>query len=68
MSSALWDPLYFAFDGAIANQVTGVVFTLVLAPCMASWLLWPQKWTALLSILAMLAWIFVGIIGSGIDV
>ena len=62
----LLGPLLFAMDVAPANVWTGIVLTLILLPAIALVAFRPRVWTAAVSILALLAWVFLGIIGDGI--
>jgi hypothetical protein len=59
-------PLLFAMDVAPTNVWTGVALTIVLLPAIALVAFRPRVWTAAVSILALLAWVFLGIIGDGI--
>jgi hypothetical protein len=64
----LYGPLTFVFDVAPANQAWGVVATILLAGCIAAWPVKPRVWTAVISFLGILAWLFFDVIGVGIDV
>jgi len=63
----LWGPLYFVFDSAPINQITGIVLVLVLGAGMIAFPLWPRKLTAAVFIPAILLWLLCGIIGNGIN-
>lgn len=60
-------PLYFAWDVAWENQVTGVVACLLLVPGLLLGLLRPRWWTGLISLVSAILWLLLGAIGSGID-
>lgn len=68
VTKLLWGPLYFVLDVAWQNRIAGVVLAAILFLCMISVVLRPAGWTLALSILAILAWMFVGAVGSGLDV
>lgn len=59
-------PLLFAMDVAPVNIWTGIVLTVVLLPAIALVAFRPRPWTAIVSILAVLVWTFLGIIAKGI--
>ena len=65
--SAIWGPLYFLFDSAPVNQITGIVLVCVLGAGMIAFPLWPRKLTGLMFILAVLLWLISGVIGEGIN-
>ena len=62
----LLGPLLFAMDVAPTNVWTGVSLTIVLLPAIALVAFRPRLWTAAVAILALLAWVFLGIVGDGI--
>ena len=62
----LLGPLLFAMDVAPANIWAGVALTIILLPAIALVAFRPRLWTAGVSILALLAWVFLGIVGEGI--
>jgi hypothetical protein len=68
MPGILWGPLYFKFDVAWENQVTGAVLTAVLIPCMVLWIFKPRKWTITLAFFGAILWLVSGELGRGIDV
>lgn len=68
MTTALLGPFLWVRDGAWENQLTGVILALVLFACICSVLLRPRIWTAVLSILGIIGWLVVGIVGLGISV
>ena len=62
----LLGPLLMAMDVAPENVCTGVVLTIILLPAMALVAFRPRAWTAAVSFVAFLAWMFLGVIGAGI--
>jgi len=63
----LLGPILFVLDGAPLNVWTRMVLSCILVPAMflvACRLRW---WSALISVLAALAWLFLGILGEGIN-
>jgi hypothetical protein len=65
--SSLLGPITFIQDVSWENQVTGIVACAILIPCMAIGVFRPSWWSVLVAILALGAWLFMGIIGMGID-
>jgi hypothetical protein len=63
----LLGPILLIVDGAPENQASGVGLCLLLLPCLAAVIVRPRWWSALLSLLAAVAWVFIGLVGDGID-
>jgi hypothetical protein len=63
----LLGPLYFALDTAPGNVQAGVVLTVILLPCTLSVLLKPHLITVMVSLVAFLLWMFLGVVGQGIS-
>jgi hypothetical protein len=64
----LLGPILFIRDSAWENQVWGLIFAIVLVSGMLSVFIKPRLWSALLAIFSVLGWLFLGMIGAGIDV
>ena len=67
MGNFLWGPLYFILDVAPENQISGWILLLICAMAILSYPLRPRTWSAILALLGVLAWLFFGLIGAGID-
>jgi len=65
--AALLGPLVFIRDTAPPNQITGLIFLLILAPMILSFPIRPRAWSAFLAICGLMLWFFIGVIGEGID-
>ncbi len=63
----LLGPVLFVLDVSPVNQAHGVTLCLLLIPCLLVGFLRPRWWSVLVSALAALAWLFLGVIGEGID-
>jgi hypothetical protein len=63
----LLGPILLALDVSPVNQAWGIGLCLVLIPGMLIGLLRPRWWSALVSAMAALVWIFFGVIGEGIN-
>lgn len=66
-ASVLLGPLYLVLDVAPGNVQAGVLFTALLLPCIFAVFLKPHPVTVVLSLLALLAWMFLGVVGQGIS-
>ena len=62
----LLGPLLLAMDVAPVNIWSGFALTIILIPAVALVAFRPRVWTTAVSIFALLAWVFFGIIGDGI--
>jgi hypothetical protein len=68
MGNVLWGPLYFVFDSAPENQITGWILTPILLGMMA---LYPIRRTPLSAAVAgvgIALWLIAGVLGWGINV
>jgi hypothetical protein len=63
----LLGPILFVMDVAPQNKWAGIALLILLLPSMALVLFHRRIWTAVVSTLAFLLWIFFGIIGRGIN-
>lgn len=63
----LLGPILFILDVSPVNQMQGYRFTVLLISCMAVLPLRPRWWSLVLAILAAMAWLFLGVVGDGID-
>ena len=63
----LLGPILFMLDVAPENQAWGVALCLLLAPCILIGLVRPRRWSILLAVAATLAWLFLGVVGEGIN-
>ncbi len=66
MSGAFWGPLYFVRDVAPENKIQGLILCAILLPCIAAFPMKRNAITAAISLLAILFWLFLGVIGEGI--
>ncbi len=64
----LWGPLYFVFDRAPENRLTGWVLLLLCAALFLLSVVKPRGWTLLLAAFGLLLWLASGILGCGINV
>ena len=62
----LLGPILFALDVVPENQVAGIGLCLALIPCLLSVIIRPRLWSLALSVLAGMAWLFLGVVGLGI--
>lgn len=62
----LLGPILIAMDAAPENVWWGVGLTIILLPAIALVTFRPSLWTAAVSFLALLAWVFLGFVGNGI--
>jgi hypothetical protein len=65
--NAILGPLHLAMDTAPSNVDAGVFLMVLLIPCLFGVLLKPHPVTFVVSLLAFLAWMFLGIVGQGIS-
>ena len=69
MTTIFWGPLYFIFDVAWENQLTGIVIAAICIAFMSSILVFPKRpITLVFFVLGCVLWLFSGMIGRGIDV
>ena len=59
-------PILFIMDVAPANVWWGIALTVILLPAMTLFAFRRRAWTAALSLLALIAWVILGIVGDGI--
>ena len=64
--SILLGPILFIMDAAPANVWSGLALTIILLPAMALFAVRPKAWTAALSLVALIVWVILGVIGDGI--
>ena len=67
MTDMFLGPLTFVFDVAPESKISGIVMTVVLVPCLAAWPLKRRPWAAVVTGLAVAAWLFLGLIGGATD-
>ena len=65
--SVLLGPILFIQDVATENQAWGIGLSLLLAPCILTGIVRPRPWSIVLGVFAALAWLFLGVLGWGID-
>ena len=61
-----WGPLQFVFDVAPGNKASGLFLCALLIPMLLAFPIKPRLWTALLSTLAVIFWLLLGVVGLGI--
>ena len=60
-------PILFILDSAPENQAWGIALCLLLTPCLLIGIARPRWWSVATSALAAAAWLFLGVIGDGIN-
>jgi hypothetical protein len=60
-------PDLFILDVAPENQLSGVILCALLIPCMLAGVVRPRPWSIALSAIAALVWLFLGVVGKGIN-
>jgi hypothetical protein len=63
-----WGPLLFAWDATPENQLVGWIAFALIAGAGLPFPICRKPWAALLAILGIVAWLVLGVIGSGINV
>jgi hypothetical protein len=63
----LFGPILFIRDVSPENQWAGIVLCVLLIPSMLIGIVRPKPWSIALSVIAALAWLFLGVIGKGIN-
>ena len=63
----LLGPILFIMDVAPANVLWGVALTVLLLPAITLFAWKRRPWAAVVSIVALMIWVFLGIVGDGID-
>ena|SRR6266851_4179501 len=66
-ASFLFGPLHCATDVAPENVRFGIFLSIVLVPMMFAYLVKPHWTTAVLSLIGILSWLFLGVICEGIS-
>ncbi len=66
MCGMFWGPLYFVMDAVPENRVTGVILCAILLPCIVAFPIRPNRITATVSLLAIVCWLSLGVIGAAI--
>lgn len=66
--SVLWGPLLFAWDVVPENQVFGWIAVALIAGAVLAFPICRKAWSAWLSIIGIVAWLILGILGNGINV
>ncbi len=64
----LLGPILFIMDVAPVNKASGIALTFTLLPLMALVIFRRRVWAAFISVIAFLFWLFIGIVGQGINV
>ena len=64
----LLGPILFVTDVAPGNVWWGIVLTIFLLPAIALFAFRRRVWSAMVSILALIAWLVPGIVGDGLGV
>jgi hypothetical protein len=63
----LLGPILFVLDVAPENVWWGVALTILLVPAIVLFAFRRRVWTAVVSIMALAAWLILGVVGGGID-
>ena len=63
----LLGPLTLVLDVSPENQLWGIVFTILCVAALHIALIRPRQWSLGLATLALLFWLFIGLMGVGIN-
>lgn len=66
-ASPLFGPFHFVTDAAPPNVTFGVLLCIGLIPLIFAFVVKPQFFTAILSLIGLLLWLFFGLVGAGIN-
>ncbi len=65
-ASPVFGPFHFVTDVAPENIRDGIVACVILIPMIFLFFIWPHPITALVSLVGVLIWLFLGVIGKSI--